>query len=131
MGSRTELTLPARPESVAIARRAVAELGRKSAFDERRVGDLRTVVSEACMNAVVHAYDRPGGEFEISAESCEGGISVTVCDRGSGIKPRPAIGSPAPSARLGLLLIAALSQSVEISSRPGGGTRMRMNVSAN
>ncbi len=123
----TELTLPARPESVVIARRAVSELGRELAFSERRADDLRTVVSEACMNAAVHAYDAPGGEFEVRAAPDGGGIGITVSDRGTGIRPRPALGSP--SARLGLLLIAALSDSVEISSRRGGGTQLSIRFS--
>ena len=125
---KTQLTLPARPESVALARAAVSELGRELAFSDRRVGDLRVVVTEACMNAAVHAYDGPGGEFHVEAESSGDGIDVTVSDNGGGIKPHPAIGSPSPSARLGLLLMAALSESVEISSPPSGGTRIRVTM---
>lgn len=125
--ARTELTLPARPESVSIARRAVSELGHELQLSDRRVGDLRTVVSEACMNAAVHAYDAPGGEFELRAEPDGGAVAITVSDRGGGIRPRPALGSP--SARLGLLLIAALSDSVEISSRHGGGTQLSIRFS--
>lgn len=126
---KTDLTLPARPESVALAREAVSKLGRELSFDDRRVGDLRVVVTEACMNAAVHAYDAPGGEFQVEAERCGEGIEITVSDQGTGIKPHPAIGSPAPSARLGLLLMAALSERVEITSRPTGGTRIRVSLS--
>ena len=122
----TTLTLPARPESVAIARHAIDEVGRRMAFPDQRMGDLRTVVSEACMNAAVHAYDGPAGQFELQARPNGDAVVITVTDSGSGIQPRPAIGSP--SARLGLLLIAALSESVEISSLPGGGTRLQMRV---
>lgn len=126
--SKTEMTLPARPESVALAREAISEMGREMAFSDRRVGDLRVVVTEACMNAAVHAYDRPGGEFHVSAEPDGDCIEITVSDTGMGIKPHPAIGAPAPSARLGLLLMAALSERIEISSRPAGGTRIRVNL---
>jgi serine/threonine-protein kinase RsbW len=131
------LTLPAKPESVALARRAIAELGERLDFSERKLADIRTVVSEACMNAAVHAYQgggERGGEqggaeqFVVSAHALAGGLAVNVCDRGTGIRPHPAIG--ASSARLGLLLIAALSESVEIRSRPGGGTDLRIWLSA-
>lgn len=122
---RTALILPARPDSVAIARNAIAELGTDLELSERKLADLRTIVSEACMNAAIHAYDRPGGDFEVIAEGQDdGGLAVNVRDRGDGIKPRPAIG--AATARLGLLLIATLAQSTEIRSRPGGGTDLRI-----
>jgi serine/threonine-protein kinase RsbW len=122
------LNLPARPESVAAARRAVTRLGRRLGYADERLHDLRTVVSEACMNAAVHAYDEAGGTFEVRAAPHQMGISITVSDRGVGIRPRPAFDSP--SARLGVLLIAALASSVEISSRAGGGTRLRIEFAS-
>lgn len=125
------MTLPARAESVGIARRRVAELGREMNLGERRLGDLRTVVSEACMNAAIHAYERPDadageGDFSVSADVRPDAVTVTVADRGTGICPRPAFGSS--RARLGLLLIAALASRFEIRSRPGGGTSVRIEM---
>ncbi len=119
-----KLSLPARAESVATARRAVAGLGRRLGLTERRIDDLRTVVSEACMNAALHAYEDPNGRFEVSAAPQDEALCITVSDRGRGIRPRTA--SEKSGARLGLLLIAALSESVEIARRRGGGTRLRI-----
>lgn len=119
-----ELTLPARPESVARARREVGALGERLGLSELRMHDLRTVVSEACMNAAVHAYDGGVGDIHVLAAPHEEGLTLTVSDRGAGITPRPAYGLP--TARLGILLMAALTSSLEISRRPGGGTRFRM-----
>jgi serine/threonine-protein kinase RsbW len=119
-----DLTLPARAASVASARHEVAALAQQLGFSERRVDDLRTVVSEACMNAAVHAYEDLDGEFNVVAAPSEEGLSITVRDRGNGIRPRPAFDST--SARLGLLLIAALASSVEIASRREGGTRVHI-----
>jgi serine/threonine-protein kinase RsbW len=122
------LSLPARPESVAAARHAVADLGARLGYSQLRLHDLRTVVSEACMNAAVHAYEEPGGEFEVWAAPRVDGMRIDVSDRGTGIRPRPAFDSP--SARLGVLLIAALASSVEISSRSGGGTNLRIEFNS-
>ena len=55
------ITIPARSENVAVVRHAVAGLAERLGMEEPGVGDLKTVVTEACMNVVVHAYeDEPG-----------------------------------------------------------------------
>jgi anti-sigma regulatory factor (Ser/Thr protein kinase) len=78
------------------------------------------------MNAAVHAYDGPGGEFEFSARSTDGEIAIVVSDYGTGIRPRPSFNSP--TARLGLLVMAALAQRLVIQSRANGGTTIRAEV---
>lgn len=120
------LTLPARPESVGVARHEVADLGERMGLPRERVDDLRTVVSEACANAAEHAYAEGDdeGAFELRAVPRSGWIAITVSDRGGGVRPRPA--SERSSGRLGLLLMAALASKVEISNREGGGTRISL-----
>jgi anti-sigma regulatory factor (Ser/Thr protein kinase) len=82
------------------------------------------------MNAAVHAYptgpEDEEAEFELRAEVEKDAISVTVVDEGTGIRPRPAFDSN--SARLGLLLMAALASRLEIRSRSGGGTSLRIDL---
>jgi serine/threonine-protein kinase RsbW len=120
-----ELSLPARPESVALARAEAARLGEALGYDDARIGDLRTVVSEACMNAALHAYETVAGDFQLRVDPGKDRVMITVTDHGQGIRPRPAFESP--SARLGLLLIAALSSRLEISNRGGRGTLVRID----
>ena len=94
-------------------------------MDEPGIADLKTVVTEACMNVVVHAYpqDRPGPlEVEVIPEGQ--GLTVVVRDYGMGIRPRPDIDRP--SLRIGLSLIAALSSSFEIKGGVDRGTEIRM-----
>jgi serine/threonine-protein kinase RsbW len=110
------------------ARHAVTRLGEELGFGQRRLDDLRTVVSEACMNAAVHAYDGTEGTYEVDAVASDDGVVVTVSDRGGGIRPRPAFDSP--SARLGLLLIAALASRLEITQRQGGGMQIRIELAS-
>lgn len=47
--------------------------------------DVKTAVSEAVTNAVVHAYPNKKGDIEVSAEICENEIYITVSDYGIGI----------------------------------------------
>jgi anti-sigma regulatory factor (Ser/Thr protein kinase) len=126
--SGLRMSLPARAENVAVARHAVAGLGERIGMDEGSIADLKTVVTEAAMNVVVHAYpEDEDGVLAISAVPELDGLTVEVRDYGTGIRPRPSEGNR-PSLRIGLTLIAALSSSFEISGGVGRGTVIRMHL---
>jgi serine/threonine-protein kinase RsbW len=125
--SGLQMSLPARAENVAIVRHALAGLAERLEMDKQSLADLKTVVTEACMNVVVHAYpEADDGVLEVSANSDLEGLTVVVRDRGSGIRPHPDL--ERPSLRIGLTLIAALSSSFEISGGMDRGTEIRMHV---
>jgi len=121
------MSLPARAENVAVVRHALAGLADRIGMDEPGIADLKTVVTEACMNVVVHAYpsDEPG-LIEVEATQELGGLTVVVRDYGMGIRPRPDVDRP--SLRIGLTLIAALSKSFEIKGGVDRGTEIRMHL---
>jgi serine/threonine-protein kinase RsbW len=120
------ISLQARPENVAVVRHALAGLAEEIGMDEAGVADLKTVVTEACMNVVVHAYDGEPGPLHVEAWPDAEGVAVTVRDSGLGIRPRAE--TERPSLRLGLSLIAALSASFSISGGLGRGTEIRMRL---
>lgn len=126
-----QLTLPARAENVAIVRHALAGLAAAMEMEPEGVADLKTVVTEACMNVVVHAYEGDEGPLEVAAWREDRRMAIAVRDYGTGIRPRA--DPNADSLRLGLPLIAALSDSFAISGSPGKGTEvtMRLPLSAN
>src|SRR5215212_5137029 len=127
MASGLEMKVPAVAENVAIVRHAVAGLSEAVGMDAAGVADLKTVVTEACMNVVVHAYeDDAPGALEVTADPDEDAVVVVVRDRGTGIRPRADVGGQ--SLRLGLPLIAALSTSFGISGSPGVGTEVTMRM---
>lgn len=78
------------------------------------------------MNVVVHAYDGEPGPLQVEVLQEEEGVTVCVRDFGHGIRPRPDL--ERPSLRLGLTLIAALSNSFEISGGLQRGTEIRMHL---
>jgi anti-sigma regulatory factor (Ser/Thr protein kinase) len=83
-----DVELPAEPQSVSRARRAVLDALKGIAVDRDAIG---VVVSEAVTNAVLHAYrdrDRPG-QVHVTAALDEEGVEVTVADDGLGLRPRP------------------------------------------
>jgi len=123
------LQVPALPESVAVARQALAGLCEALEVEPKILADVKLAVTEACTNCVVHAY---GGEepltqnriFEVEAHPDGSELQVLVRDFGRGIAPR----AESPGLGLGLPLIAALSKAVEIrGAREGGaGTEVMM-----
>jgi serine/threonine-protein kinase RsbW len=122
------LTVAALPENLAVVRQAVAGFGEGVGFEESAIADLKTIVTEACMNAVVHAYpDDEPGPIEVRADARSDDIEVVVRDQGTGFQPRP-IDPGEDSLRIGLPLIAALSDGFEITGGPGGGTEVKMRL---
>ncbi|HEY1852945.1 MAG TPA: ATP-binding protein [Solirubrobacterales bacterium] len=125
--SGLEMSLPANAENVAVVRHALAGLAESIGMDEPGIADLKTVVTEACMNVVVHAYPgEEGGPLEVEAVPDHNGLTVAVRDHGMGIRPRT--DGERSSLRLGLTLIAALSSSFEIKGGIDRGTEIRMFV---
>jgi serine/threonine-protein kinase RsbW len=121
-----QMTLPAKAENVAVVRHALAGLAEEIGMDEAGVADLKTVVTEACMNVAVHAYQGAAGPLFVDAHPDEDGLTVTVRDEGIGIQPQADV--ERGSLRLGLSLIAALSTSFAISGGIDCGTEVKMRL---
>jgi serine/threonine-protein kinase RsbW len=121
-----QIKLPAKAENVAVVRHALAGLAEQVGMDETGIADLKTVVTEACMNVVVHAYPDGSGPLTIEADPDSEGLTVTVRDSGSGISPQA--DSERASLKLGLSLIAALSSSFSISGGLNRGTEVMMRL---
>jgi serine/threonine-protein kinase RsbW len=120
------MLLPAKAENVAVVRHALAGLAEEIGMDEAGVADLKTVVTEACMNVVAHAYPGEPGPLTVEAAPDSDGLTVVVRDEGRGIRPQA--DADQPSLRLGLALIAALSSSFAISGGLDRGTEVSMRV---
>jgi len=123
---RLRLTVPAEAGNVALVRHALAGLAEGIGMDRAGIADLKTVVTEACMNAVVHAYPGELGPIEVVAEPGPESLRLRISDRGVGFQPRPDVDSPGSSLRLGLSLVAALSESFSIAGSAEGGTEVTM-----
>jgi anti-sigma regulatory factor (Ser/Thr protein kinase) len=121
-----QIRLPAKAENVAVVRHALAGLAEEIGMDEAGVADLKTVVTEASMNVVVHAYPDGTGPLVVEAEPDTDGLTVKVSDSGAGISPQA--NSERDSLKLGLSLIAALSSSFSISGGLDRGTEVMMRL---
>jgi serine/threonine-protein kinase RsbW len=124
-GGEFQLTLPATAENVMVVRQAVAGLGEALGLSRERIADLKTVVSEACNNVVVHAYEGAEGPMDVYLCIQPDELEVIVSDHGVGIRPNV----PEPELEvqgLGLSLIQALTDRVEFLGGMGEGTQVRM-----
>jgi serine/threonine-protein kinase RsbW len=125
------IRLPAKPENVAVIRQALTGLGDAYELDPDFLSDIRTAVTEACNNVVIHAYpgDQPG-LIEVEADAGDGtAVDVLVRDYGAGLQPN-AVPTKERSLGLGLPLIAALSRQFEIRGRESGGLDVHMIFAA-
>jgi serine/threonine-protein kinase RsbW len=121
------LGLAARAENLALVRQALSGFGDAISLSEATLADLKQIATEACMNAVVHAY--PGdeeGRVDLVAASNGRTVDLKVRDWGVGFHPRPA--EPEGSLRLGLPLIATVADSFQIASPADGGTELTAQV---
>jgi serine/threonine-protein kinase RsbW len=122
-GSDIRLTLPALPENIGVVRHVVGCLAEALGMEADVVSDLRLAITEACTNVVRHAYDDSAGPLEITISPTEDSLNVIVADDGRGVAPSPDVAGPG----LGLPLIAALADGLEIQRREGRGSRMMMS----
>ncbi len=118
---RLELRLDAVPESVGIVRAQVAAFARRHRL--ARPEDVALAVTEAATNAVLHAYrDGTSGRMRIVACARRSGLVIVVRDYGCGMQPNP----HSPGQGLGLSVIGAVSQELNVERPEDGGTRVRM-----
>jgi serine/threonine-protein kinase RsbW len=120
------MTMPARPEGVAVVRQALAGMADALDFDATVLADMKMAVSEACTNVVVHAYDDTDGVLEVDMLADENSLTIRVRDYGSGLQPHAQPSRDVPALGLGLPLIAALSDAFELHGSSGRGTEVRM-----
>jgi serine/threonine-protein kinase RsbW len=117
------LDVESRPESLTLVRSLLGAVGDALALDTELLDDLRTAVSEACNNVVLHAYGVGRGPLMISLVAGPPGLHVLVRDRGGGMHK---VSSRADRMGVGLAVISALADRTEFRSNPDGGTDVRM-----
>jgi serine/threonine-protein kinase RsbW len=119
------LHLASTPENVVLVREMLFGVAQAVGLDDSDLNDIRTAVTEACNNVVLHAYDGEQGSLEIEVHLAQSALTVLVRDRGCGIQTRPGVAIGATFG-IGLHVIRTLTRHVEMLDRSGGGTEVRM-----
>ena len=131
--NETKITFLSRSANEGFARATVAAFVAQldPAVDE--LADLRTAVSEAVTNAIVHAYPNRLGPVTLTVKLYEnGGVTVQVRDRGTGIpdvaqamEPLYTTGGEERSG-LGFSVMQSFTDRLRVRSAPGKGTTVTM-----
>ncbi len=125
------LTIPAKAEYITLGRLALTGIARLRPVPlaHEVLGDLKLALTEACTNSVRHAYDGAAGAVEITYELRDDSLVVEVIDQGPGFRPaaRADRGEDAELSEggLGIAIIEALTDELEIGEGRNGGSRLR------
>src|SRR5437763_15304915 len=103
-GDTFSRSYPACAESVPRARADLSDFACAAGAEEDQLELIRLAASEALTNAVLHAYEQPGGTVELSAAYVSGELWAFVSDRGAGLRVR----RQSRGLGLGLALISQL-----------------------
>ncbi|QTH40244.1 anti-sigma B factor RsbW [Cohnella sp. LGH] len=128
-----KLTLPALPEYVDLVRLTLYGIASKLKFSFEEIEDMKVAVSEACNNAVLHAYGEAGGRLEVTFATEEDELVITVRDYGSSFTVEENKEAPVEQGKaiedirsggLGLYLMQALMDRVDVVQ--DGGTAVTL-----
>jgi len=132
MGSQermVRLTIPAKAEYITLGRLALTAIARVRPLSEETLSDLKLALTEACTNSVRHAYrEGRAGTVEILYQIEPDRLVVEVADDGQGFEPADLGGrgnGDLSEGGLGIAIIRAVADEVEIDERESGGSRLR------
>jgi stage II sporulation protein AB (anti-sigma F factor) len=128
-----KLEFPARAINEGFARAAVAAFVSRLDPTLTELGDLKTAVSEAVTNAVVHAYPDSLGVIQLRARILPGGeVELVVKDKGVGIadveRARTPLYTTGGEERsgMGFTIMEGFTDKLRVRSAPGRGTTVTM-----
>lgn len=134
MSDTLKMQMHSKAENEAFARAAVAAFITRLNPTMEEINDVKTAVSEAVTNSVVHGYDNDEGEIFISIDIEDHKVSVTVEDFGIGIEnveqAREPLFTTKPDEErsgMGFTFMEIFMDELSVESVPGKGTVVHMS----
>lgn len=132
MLNQVKITFAGRSVNEGFARAALAAFLVQLDPTVPQLADMKTAVSEAVTNCIVHAYPDAIGPVTLCiAVYPERLVKITVTDKGIGIpdvekamEPLFTTGNPEERSGLGFAVMQSFMDKVKVSSQPGKGTRV-------
>ncbi len=127
------LEFPSRSVNESFARSAVAAFAARLDPTMEELGDIKTAVSEAVTNCIVHAYPDTIGAIQIRCKVLKDQVlDITIKDKGCGIEdvqkalqPMFTTGNEERSG-MGFTIMESFMSSLKVKSKPGKGTTVHM-----
>ena len=126
-----ELIFDSSPVNEGLARVTVAAFCTQLNPTLEEVADLKTAVSEAVTNCIIHAYEGKICKIRMTCRLAEKALWVDVEDQGVGIsdirqamEPLFTTGNPEERSGLGFAVMQSFMDKVSVRSAPGRGTRV-------
>ena len=134
MKNQIELTFSALTQNETFARAVIASFAAQMNPSIEQLSDLRTAVSEAVTNAIIHGYERDGTNYVKMRCTIDGDLlTVSVRDDGCGIADVALARKPFYTSKpelersgMGFAVMEAFMDRVTVESAPGKGTTVTM-----
>jgi len=124
-----KINVPGKPEYVGTIRMALAHIAAGAGFDIEAIDDIKVAVSEACTNIIRHSHEHSDFSYDVIVEREDRSLVITVKDGGVGFETGDYI-EPVPGetrgSGMGIFIVRALMDEVDIHSEIGVGTNIRM-----
>ena len=132
--NQTKVIFPSLSADEAFARGVTAAFVARCDPTVAQLADLKTAVSEAVTNCIVHAYPNTVGPVTLElALYPDRRLRMVVADKGVGIpdveqacQPLFTTGDPEERSGLGFSVMQSFTDKLQVRSRPGKGTRVTM-----
>jgi serine/threonine-protein kinase RsbW len=111
-----------------LVRETLTGIAEAVGLDDPTVNDIRTAVTEAANNVVLHAYAGEEGPLEVEIDIGGEALEVVVRDRGIGIRQGRSTSEAEPG--IGIPVIEALSERASFDESSDLGTEVRMTFAA-
>ena len=131
--NRVDVTFDAKSENESLSRVLVAAFVLHEDVTAEQLADMKTAVSEAVTNAIVHAYrDEKEGKVRLTLSRYDDGlVRIVVADRGCGIADVERAREPFfttdrehERSGMGFSIMETFMQNLRVTSRVGSGTRV-------
>jgi serine/threonine-protein kinase RsbW len=124
------LTFPAKSDYLLLARLALSGIARSYPLDPEVLADLKLAVTEACGNAVRHAYEGDEGPVTVRFVTAGDRLEMIVEDEGTGVDTatlREWVADERPEGGMGMAIIRAVVDELDVRDGAGGrGTVVHM-----
>ncbi len=131
--NKFSMKIPARSANEGFARAAVSAFAAQLDPTLEEISDIKTAVSEAVTNCIVHAYGESAGDIYITAQISDNGeLRVKIRDKGCGIENVSLAMEPlyttvgGERAGLGFAVMQSFTDGVRVSSKRGSGTTVTL-----